>query len=495
MATADDDGVWLGIDLGTQSVRALAVTSGGRVAARGSAPLTGTRDGKRHEQLPADWWSATVDAVRQAVRGLAAPVDALAVCGTSGTVLLTDAEGEPVSPALMYDDGRAVQEARRAQEAGEELWRELGQRIQPSWALAKLVRLAGGRTGAGDSGPRTGARVCHQADFVTSRLVGRPVATDSSHALKSGYDTRRRAWPTDVLDALGLGGLTFPDVVLPGTVLGTVGAAAAEETGLPASTRVIAGMTDGCAAQLGSGAWEVGRWNSVLGTTLVIKGVTAEPLHDPAGVLYNHLSPDSTWLPGGASSAGAGALSAAFPGADLAALDRAAADREPAGAITYPLVSRGERFPFLAPDAELFTLGTPADDADRYASLLQGVALVERLCLAYVRQLGARVDGPIAFTGGATRSAYWNQLRADVLGRPATVPEGAGSALGMAVLAARGAGVPPEALGSMVRVADEVTPRDAVKERFDGVFLVLVDELARRGWLPEETARYAREKG
>ncbi|MBP0458758.1 FGGY-family carbohydrate kinase [Streptomyces montanisoli] len=499
MATADDDGVWLGIDLGTQSVRALAVASGGRVRGQGSAPLTGTRDGKRHEQLPADWWSATVDAVRQAVRGLAAPVDALAVCGTSGTVLLTDAKGEPVSPALMYDDGRAVQESRRAQEAGEELWRELGQRIQPSWALAKLVWLTeDGDSGSG-SGPQTGAqagaRVCHQADFVTSRLVGRPVATDSSHALKSGYDTRRRAWPVDVLDALGLGGLTFPDVVLPGNVLGTVGAAAAKETGLSPSTRVIAGMTDGCAAQLGSGAWEVGRWNSVLGTTLVIKGVTAEPLHDPAGVLYNHLSPDSTWLPGGASSAGAGVLTTAFPGADLPALDRAAAAREPAGAITYPLVSRGERFPFLAPDAELFTLGTPADDADRYASLLQGVALVERLCLAYVRQLGARVEGPVAFTGGATRSAYWNQLRADVLGRPATVPEGAGSALGMAVLAARGAGVPRDTLRSMVRVAEEVAPRDAVKERFDGVFVALVDELARRGWLPEETARYAREEG
>ncbi|MCA1218530.1 FGGY-family carbohydrate kinase [Streptomyces sp. 8L] len=487
-----DAAVWLGVDLGTQSVRALAVTAGGRVRGQGSAPLTGTRDGARHEQLPADWWSATRTAVRAAVRGLRAPVAAVAVCGTSGTVLLTDDGGEPVSPALMYDDGRAAVQAHRAQEAGDEVWRKLGQRIQPSWALAKLLWLAD----EGDVPAGIRPRVCHQADVVTARLVGRPVATDSSHALKTGYDTRDRAWPTEVLDRLGLADrLAFPDVVLPGTVLGTVGAAGAEATGLAEGTPVVAGMTDGCAAQLASGAWEVGSWNTVLGTTLVIKGVTAQPLHDPTGVLYNHLSPDGTWLPGGASSVGAGALSAAFPGADLAALDRAPADREPAGALTYPLVSRGERFPFLASGAEAFTLGTPADDADLYASLLQGVALAERLCLAYVRQLGARVEGPIAFTGGATRSAYWNQLRSDVLGRPVTVPEQAGSALGMAVLAARGAGTSRDDVRTMVRTAARFTPRSTVKERYDEAFGTLVDALEERGWLPRETARYARSEG
>ncbi|MCF3963637.1 FGGY-family carbohydrate kinase, partial [Streptomyces fuscigenes] len=463
-----------------------------RVRGRGSAPLTGMRDGARHEQLPGEWWAATRAAVGEALRELRAPVAAVAVCSTSGTVLLTGEDGEPVSPALMYDDGRAAAQARRAQEAGDELWAGLGQRIQPGWALAKLLWLAD--EGMADAGTRP--RVTHQADFVTSRLVGRPVAADSSHALKSGYDTRRRAWPAEVLERLGLSDrMRFPDVVLPGTVLGTVGAAGAEATGLAEGIPVVAGMTDGCAAQLGSGAWEVGRWNTVLGTTLVLKGVTAEPLHDPAGVLYNHLSLDGTWLPGGASSVGAGALSASFPGADLAALDRAAAAHEPAGAVTYPLVSRGERFPFLAPDAEAFTLGTPADEADHYASLLQGVALAERLCLAYVRRLGARVDGPVAMTGGATRSAYWNQLRSDVLGRPVAVPEQADSALGMAVLAARGTGRSPDDVRGMVRIAAEYTPRSATKDRFDESFGVLVDALEERGWLPRETARYARSEG
>ncbi|MER8001132.1 FGGY family carbohydrate kinase [Streptomyces sp. NPDC095613] len=517
--------MWMGVDLGTQGVRVLVVTDDGEVVGRGSAPLTGHRDDGRHEQLPAHWWDGVGTAARQALRTLPAErVRGLAVCGTSGTVLLTDARGEPVTPALMYDDARAGAEARDAQEAGADVWRALGHRIQPTWALAKLLWLhragrgdgsegpdargGGGRRAGGDGGGG-GARVCHQADFITRRLVGHPVPADSSHALKTGYDVLHRAWPTEVLDRLGLSGLDFPAVTAPGTRLGTVCRAAAEATGLAEGTPVIAGMTDGCAAQLGSGAWGVGRWNTVLGTTLVLKGVTADPLHDPAGVLYNHLSPDGNWLPGGASSVGAGVLSSAFPGADLHRLDRLAAGREPASVLAYPLVSRGERFPFLAAEAEAFLTGPPADDADHHAALLQGVALAERLCLAYVRLLGAPVEEPVTFTGGATRSPYWNQLRADVLGLPARIPEHTDSALGMAVLAAYGvrrasggggirAGAPAAALADlagMVRVRTVLDPRPEVRRRFDQPFAELVGELERRGWLPSETAAYAREHG
>lgn len=493
--------VWMGVDLGTQSVRALAVTDDGRVLGRGSAPLTGHREGDRHEQLPADWWRGAADAIRQTLSVLSssgrARVRGVAVCGTSGTVLLTDARRVPLTPALMYDDGRAGAEARYAQETGADVWDALGLRIQPSWALAKLLWLTGAGAGAGAKSVThtlQGARVCHQPDFITARLVGRPVPTDSSHALKTGYDLHTRSWPTAVHDRLGLSGLDFPDVVAPGTPLGSVCAEAAADTGLAEGTPVIAGMTDGCAAQLGSGAWEVGRWNTVLGTTLVLKGVTATPLRDPAGVLYNHRSPDGHWLPGGASSVGAGALTHAFPGADLARLDRLAADREPASVVAYPLVSRGERFPFLAPDAEALTLGRPSDDADHYAALLQGVALAERLCLAYVRFLGAPIDGPVTFTGGATRSDYWNQLRADVLGRPAALPEQADSALGMAVLAAH-AVTGDDAARRMVRIRTILEPRPEAGRRFDGPFVTLVDALERRGWLPSDTATYAREHG
>ncbi|MGW7199382.1 FGGY-family carbohydrate kinase [Streptomyces chryseus] len=474
------DPAWLGIDLGTQSVRAVAATTRGHLLGSGSAPLTGRRTGVRHEQDPRDWWTAVCAATRAALGDVPARrVHALAVCSTSGTVLLTDPHGRPLTPGLMYDDGRAAPEAG---EAG----------TPPSWGLPKALWLARHRHGAARAGRPV--RLAHQADTVTARLTGGPVPTDSSHALKSGYDLERDTWPDEALALLGLGPALFPDVVRPGTPLGRVTTEASGETCIPAGTLVVAGMTDGCAAQIASGALRAGAWNSVLGTTLVLKGVAPEPVRDPAGIVYNHRSPDGNWLPGGASSVGAGALTAAFPGADPARLDRLAARHEPSVALAYPLTSRGERFPFRAPDATAFVLGGGTSQGDRWAALLQGVAYTERLCLDYLHYLGAPVDGPLTFTGGAARSAYWNRLRTDVLGRPARVPEQTEPALGMAVLAACGAGAAADLAGaahSMVRVRHVLEPDPSRTAAFADPYARLVGVLRQRGWLPEAVAAHA----
>lgn len=465
---------WLGIDLGTQSVRVLAVTADGTVLGSGSAPVGGRRERERHEQDPGEWWQGVCAASRAALRpARGARIRGLAVCGTSGTVLLTDRAGRPLSPALMYDDRRAAGQGARARAAG--------LAVQDTWALPKARWLVE------TYGP---GRITHQPDVVTARLIGTPVPTDSSHALKTAYDVEREAWP----DVMGLPREMLPEVVRPGTLLGEVCAEAAEATGIPAGTPVIAGMTDGCAAQIASGALRPGSWNSVLGTTLVLKGASAEPVRDPTGVVYNHRAPDGSWLPGGASSVGAGVLTAAFAGADPAAMDALAAAHEPAGAVAYPLVSPGERFPFLAPDATALVLGEPAGDADLWAALLQGVAFTERLCLDYLHHLGAPLDGPLTFTGGGARSPYWNQLRVDVLGRPAHVPEQTEPALGMAALAAHGtgAGPLPEIATHMVRITTHLEPHPTRTALFTEPYTRLIDELTARGWLPTPVAAHAR---
>lgn len=491
-----DADAWVGIDLGTQSVRAVVVDTSGGVLGVGAHPIASHRDGSRHEQDPEDWWTGVTAACRAALAEIApGRIGGLAVDSTSGTILLADATGTPLTPGLMYDDGRAVAEAEQVNEAGAEAWAALGyRRMQPSWALPKLVRLVREHP---ELIRRPGARLCHQADFVNRRLVGRTVAADSSHALKTGYHLRDDRWPEDVFDRLGIPARLLPDVVRPGSVLGTVGAKAAAETGLPQGTPVVAGMTDGCAAQLGAGALEVGSWNCVLGTTLVLKGVAAEPVADPSGVVYSHRAPDGHWLPGGASSTGAGVLSTLFPGRDLAALDAAAAAREPgsdpAAVVTYPPVSTGERFPFVAPDAERFVLGEPRDEVDHYAAVLRGVAFVERLCFDHLDSLGAPIDGPISFTGGGARSAHWNRLRARILGRSVRLPADGGSALGMAILAA-GRTRPAETAARMVEVRGVIEPEPDSSARFAAAYVRLVDELERRGWLPAATANHARNR-
>ena len=487
----DRDDVWMGLDLGTQSVRALAVNGAGAVHGTGTHKLQSRREGPRHEQDPEQWWQAVATASREALREVApGSVRGVAVDATSGTVLLVDQRGDPLTPGLMYDDTRATDDLERVNQAGDAVWRDLGyQRMQPAWALPKLLWLLREHP---DLVPN--ARLAHQNDFINSRLVGQSVPTDLSNALKTGADLIHESWPEDVLDMLGVPASILPALVRPGTAIGTVCPGAAEASGIPAGTPVISGATDGCAAQLGAGALSVGSWNSVLGTTLVLKGVTRELIRDPLGVVYSHKAPNGNWLPGGASSTGAGAISRDFPGADLDDLNRRASQYEPAGALAYPLVSTGERFPFVAPKARGFFLGTPADEADHFAAVLQGVAFIERLCFDYLDLLGAPLDGDLILTGGATKSAYWCQLRADVLGRPVTLPDNAESALGMAVLAASSGREAADVAAEMVRIRDVVEPRAGSAGRFYDPYIHLIEELEKRGWLQPEAAEHARER-
>ena len=253
-------------------------------------------------------------------------------------------------------------------------------------------------------------------------------------------------------------------------------------------------MTDGCAAQISAGALQVGSWSSVLGTTLVLKGVSAELIRDPAGVVYSHRSPDGNWLPGGASNTGAAVLAQRFPGRDLNQLSVQAAEREPASIIAYPLVCQGERFPFVAPDAEGFVLGDASNEIDFFAALLQGVSFIERLCFDYLDMLGAPVGGDVSLTGGGARNHYWRQLRADVLGWPVRLPEVTEPAFGMAVLAASAGRPICDVANEMVRIREAIDPQPDRTARLLDLYLQFVDEVARRGWLKSRMVEHARQR-
>jgi D-ribulokinase len=479
----------IGIDLGTQSVRVALVEEDGSAVASGSAPLSSIRsDGVRHEQDPEDWWEAVGRAAREVTGGLRdREVEGLAICSTSGTILLADDDGRPLTSAIMYNDGRASSEARIAQEAGEEVWNSLGYRVSGSYALPKLVWLL--RRGFGEDA----SRMMHQADFVASRLAREPVATDWSHALKTGWDMVNERWPEEVMERLEIPVEMLPQVVRPGTQIGEVGDVAEEHTGIPAGTPIRAGMTDSCAAQIAAGALKEGRWNSVLGTTLALKGVTRELLRDPSGVVYCHRHPDEGWLPGGASSTGAGIISEMLPDGDLDEINDKAEQRGPSSAVFYPLASKGERFPFADPEARCFWVGEPEDEVDRFRAVLEGVAFVERLCFAHLQSLGASVAGPVSATGGGAKSRLWSQIRADVLGVPVTVPRSAEGSIGMAFLAHAGDGSVAEAATSMSQVRWEFEPDDGrvkLAENFERLMSAFVE----RGYISEDLARRTRMK-
>ncbi len=475
--------VSLGIDVGTQSVRVLAAREDGSIAAFATQPLESTRSGTRHEQTADLWWRAVVLCCRSVMAELgdAVEITGLAVAATSGTILLIDEQQRALTPGLMYDDGRAQAEAALVNAVGSSLWSELSYRMQPSWALPKLLWLA--RHGFASPG----TRLAHQNDFINARLAGRPLAADSSNSLKTGYDLLHNRWPVEILEQLGLDLTLFPEVTAPGRHLGEVGAEAATETGLPQRTPIFSGMTDSCAAQIASGATSPGSWHSVVGTTLVLKGVTAHLLHDPLGVIYSHRAADAMWLPGGASSTGAGAITKEFAGMDLQALNHEALRAGPTSLVVYPLVGQGERYPFSAPEAHGFTLGEAASSLDRFTAVLQGIAFIERLAFDALEGIGAEMNGRLTVSGGATRSQALNQIRADVLGRELGVPRVTEGAFGMAMLVAAEASSIAEVTARMVHIEQVITPKHTFAT-YAEPYERLVRALTAKGWLPRDLA-------
>lgn len=481
----------LGIDVGTQGARVVACGPTGQVVARAAVPFETVPAAELPpgwaEQDPEGWWVATAACLRQVLAGLRDQgrgpevIKAVSLTSTSGTILPVDAGGRPLRRALMYNDSRAQAEADQVQAAGQELAAALGYRFNPSFALAKILWLRLHE-------PEIfGVARCflHAADFIVGRLTGEYGLTDFSNALKTGYDLLNGTWPAFIETGLGIPLDRLPRVTRPGAVLAHTSPASTAATGLPAGLPVLAGMTDGCASQVSTGATAIGDWNSTLGTTLVLKGVTASLLRDPEERIYSHRHPDGYWLPGGASNTGGEALVARFPRQRWDSLDEQVLALAPTGVVLYPLVRRGERFPFARPAAEGFSLGQAGDEATSYTAHLEGVGYVERLAYDMLAGIGADIGATIYSAGGATHSRPWSQLRADILNRSLVRPEVTGGAMGAAIIAASGVwydGLIPAAR-AMVRLVEQVDPRPALVPAYEERYQRFRAACVERGYI------------
>ena len=476
-------GYVLGIDVGTSGVKVLAIAGDGSMAGDGAAPLPAPlADRDRREQDADLWWSAVRSAVAMAVERLRARggdpagIEALAVDATSGTIVAVDEALSPLRPALMYDDARGGEQAIRLNEAGGPVLARLGYRFNASFALPKILWMH-------EHEPRVVERTAcflHQADLVVARLAKlrspRACVTDESNALKTGFDLAGGAWP-DYLDRVGVDRDRLPRVVATGQTIAHVDRSVAAALGLPARCRIVAGMTDGTAAAVASGAREAGDACTTLGTTTVWKIVAAHPVSDPAGRLYSHRHPGGAFLAGGAGNAGGAGIRALVahgaPDAEgeLARLSATLSPGPPSGTLSYPSPAPGERYPFVDPAFQPFHLATP-DRALLYRSCLEGLACIERWGYEVAASLGARCHGPVWTAGRGAQHEEWMRLRAGFLDRPvcrAACPE---SAFGAAMVAAMEAwfdGSWPETT-RLVRKAFEAEPDAAHRDACQGQY-------------------------
>ena len=422
------DQLFLGVDVGTSGCRAVAISDDGRPEGLGAVQMAAPEQlGVAIEQDPAVWWSA----VEQALSMLLSQIDrsairAIAVDGTSGTLLLTDAGGAPLGEGLMYNDARAVEEAARVEAIAPPTSGALG----ATSALAKLLHL----TSSGQA--EDAVHALHQADWIAARLSGRIGFSDQNNALKLGYDVVEQRWPS-WLGKLGVQRELLPEVLVPGAVIGPITNAQARKLGLSPDVLVVAGTTDGVAAFLATGAFESGDAVTSLGSTLVVKQLTERPLFDPKSGVYSHRLGE-LWLSGGASNSGGAALARFF---DVEAMDRLTpllrADR-PTGFDYYPLPGTGERFPINDPAKPSITEPRPEDDATFLQGLLEGIAGIEALAYERLRALGAPPLGRVRTVGGGAANPAWTAIRSRRLGVPLLDAENTEAAFGAARLARKG---------------------------------------------------------
>jgi D-ribulokinase len=408
----------LGIDFGTSGARAIVIDADRQIQCQVAVALP-------HPDRPELWRSALFELIGQIPTPLRQRLAAIAIDGTSSTVLMCDAEGAPLGDVLMYHDDRGRDQVdwlrtiapphHTVLSATSSLAKLLWLQQQPECAAARYF--------------------LHQADWIAALLHGQWGVSDYHNALKLGYDVAALCYP-DWLRGLAIARL-LPQVVVPGSVIGLVNPGIAQEHGLPANCQICAGTTDSIAAFLASGVREPGEAVTSLGSSLVVKLLSRSRIDDSRYGIYSHRLGD-LWLVGGASNTGGAVLQAFFSTAELEQLSKQIVPNQLTGLDYYPLLQSGERFPVNDPDLCPRLTPRSADPVIFLQGLLEAMARIEAQGYALLQQLGATPLIQVKTAGGGAQNPAWTMLRQQQLGVPVTPADQTEAAYGTALLALAG---------------------------------------------------------
>jgi xylulokinase len=438
----------IGLDLGTQSVKAVVCDEG--LAVRGQHAIAMTT---RHpapgcaEQDPLAWEAAIAPAIAGALAAAgAAPDDiaAIAIAGQLDGCIAVDATCRPLHPALIWQDKRAVAEAALADPAL--VFTLAGQVADPSHMAPKIAWLRG-------SGIRA-ARFHQPVSYVVERLTGVATIDPALASSTMLLELATGRWAEPLLAAFSTDPRELPAIAPACSIAGSLTAEGARLTGLPVGTPVAVGTGDDFTTPLGAGiaapgasiVCAIGTAEVVgaLAATPVLDRVTREPMVEthayPTGAFFVE---NPGWLSGGAVRWAVQLLN--FAGD--AELDAAAASAPPgADGITFLPALAGAMTPVWRPEVRgtLHGLAASHDRAHVARAVLEGLAFAARDVVDRLRAM-ALPTPRVLLLGGGSRSAIWAQIRADVLGLPHDVAATADTCpIGAAMIAAVAAGIYPD---------------------------------------------------
>jgi len=416
--------LFIGIDVGTSACRACAIDEHAAALAEARTDLPApARNGARVEQDARVWWRTLTDTLDVLCKRLnPAQVSRIAVDGTSATLLLCDKHGTPLTPGLMYNDARSISEAGHILETAPADCAAQG----ASSSLAKLLYL---RQTISDPA----YLALHQTDWLSGMLTGHFGISDENNALKLGYDPLQRRWP-DWLSRLDIKPEHVPVVCPAGSPIGTLSRMLAKRWDLPDDVEVVAGTTDSTAGFIAAGADVTGTAVTALGSTLVIKVLSDQPVFAAHYGVYSHRLGDR-WLVGGASNAGGATLTKFFNPCDIRRYTRLIKPQQTTGLDYYPLPAAGERFPLADPKLQPRLEPRPWSDAVFFQGILEGLATIEQRGYRLLAELGAPYPKKVLTVGGGAKNAAWMRIREQRLAVPVARAAHQEAAFGAALLA------------------------------------------------------------
>jgi len=426
--------MYLGIDIGTSAVKVCAIDEAGAVQATGTAALKVSHPFDDASEQDCDqWWDAVRAAVGHLDADLRGGIKAIGLSGQMHGAVILDAAHQPIRPAILWNDGRAIAQCATIAKQVPDIGRKTGAPPMPGFTAPKLLWLA-------QNEPANHARIAHvllPKDYIGLRLHGACV-TDPSDAAGTGwFDQETRRWSHEVCQITATDPAWLPQIHPGTTIAGTLRPQAAADLGLPDGLPIATGAGDAAAGAVGIGACRDGDGFLSLGTSGQLFVTTANYRPNPESRVhaYAHTLPDMYFQM-------AAMLNGARPMAWLAdLLDRPIGDlldeakRADPGPLFLPYLS-GERTPHG--DSRIRGGFALLSETTSHGSLMR--AVIEAIAFTFADAAKALQDAGttprnLLAIGGGTRSDLLMQMIADMTG--CRIERGKGAEVGPALGAAR----------------------------------------------------------
>ncbi|MCS6960055.1 MAG: FGGY-family carbohydrate kinase [Pseudanabaenaceae cyanobacterium SKYGB_i_bin29] len=369
------------------------------------------------------WQPALYQLIKQIPLALRQELGTITIAGTSGTFVVCDSHGNVQLPVQLYNDPSG----RSALPLLQSICPESPVVLSSTSTLARLVHLR----------PlwQPDWQLVHHCDRLAYFLHRHQGVTDWHNALKLGFDPITLTYPHSIL-ALGF---NLPQVVAPGTIVAPIAPPVAKELDINPDCHITSGTTDSNAAFLAAVGenFQLGTAVTSLGSTLTVKILSRQPIFSRDYGVYSHrwnYQGQTYWLVGGASNTGGAVLAHFFSPDQIATLSSKIDPDQPTSFNYYPLLQPGERFPI--PDPDLAPCLTPRPDrAELFLQgILEGIARIECLGYARLRELGAEAIQVLYTVGGGAKNATWTAIRQNYLVVTFLAPRHPEAAYGAALL-------------------------------------------------------------